>query len=668
MSVLSILALLGLALAALPIAIHMLVRRHAVRLDFPTLRFLRETPSFRVRPRRLQNPLLLAVRLAALFLLVLGFARPLFTFTSNGPAVRVVMLDASASMGARERSEAAKEVARDLIKGLGAGERAAIMQFSADVKLLSDVTADKSRLIGALETYRIDGGTTNFNQALRRANELLGRQPQSDSSIYLVSDFQRAELQRAQDDTTTTGMPARYRVIAKPVGAPLQRNAFFRDEAFTTSESGIEIVSTEIVATVDGQSAMRRSWNIGSSQNTQADIEWRTQANGQITARIISTSGDDFDADDERFLAFARPRSPSALLVESDDADANLYLRAALEAVPATAAASGDSGRSRLSVDGSGALLDDNSKLNSYALVVYTLREQPRAEDLQVLADFVREGGTLFLVASRDLDVSSWNEARERVGRALFPELKRKGEGTFRIGTADLAARELKGLESGVLDVLRGVNVRAGFDVATDKETDVLMRWSDGGSAMTRSRIGSGTVILFGTSPDRLSSDLGSSMSWPALVSSIARASLMTAEPPSYSVGEPVDVGEPASSTLRITDAAGKVKLANVGELMRRPEEVCPLPGVYRVESSERERFIAVNVPDAESTIPLATPEDLARRFGDTTTTPPTGKGAWRDASEGNGNAWRYFLAGVFVLLIAELLNRRLRREAVVGG
>jgi aerotolerance regulator-like protein len=86
--------LIALALLALPVLIHLLVRRRARRLDFPSLRFLRETPSFRLYPRHIREPLLLALRVFALALLILGLARPYISFNTGRRLTHVILLDA----------------------------------------------------------------------------------------------------------------------------------------------------------------------------------------------------------------------------------------------------------------------------------------------------------------------------------------------------------------------------------------------------------------------------------------------------------------------------------------------------------------------------------------------------------------------------------------------
>ena len=70
-------ALLGVALIALPIAIHLLVRQHARTLAFPSLRFLRETQLAAFRRRRIEDALLLTCRAALIALAAVALAGPI---------------------------------------------------------------------------------------------------------------------------------------------------------------------------------------------------------------------------------------------------------------------------------------------------------------------------------------------------------------------------------------------------------------------------------------------------------------------------------------------------------------------------------------------------------------------------------------------------------------
>jgi len=69
-------ALAGLALVALPIAIHLLVRQHARTQLYPSLRFLRETQLAAFRRRTVQDAALLLCRAAIVALAAIALAGP----------------------------------------------------------------------------------------------------------------------------------------------------------------------------------------------------------------------------------------------------------------------------------------------------------------------------------------------------------------------------------------------------------------------------------------------------------------------------------------------------------------------------------------------------------------------------------------------------------------
>ena len=76
MSFLAPLFLVGTRRAAVPVLLHLIQRERRNVVQFPSLMFLRRIPYQSVRRRRIRHWLLLAMRLAALTLIVLAFARP----------------------------------------------------------------------------------------------------------------------------------------------------------------------------------------------------------------------------------------------------------------------------------------------------------------------------------------------------------------------------------------------------------------------------------------------------------------------------------------------------------------------------------------------------------------------------------------------------------------
>ncbi len=126
-------ALFGLALAALPIAIHLLVRQQSRRVDYPSLRFLRQSQLAAFRRRIIQDALLLTCRVAIITAAVAALAGPVFQTAARSAShaqrvARAVILEPGAPVS--DAGEAAGDafvlktfVRRDLADAVADGQR-----------------------------------------------------------------------------------------------------------------------------------------------------------------------------------------------------------------------------------------------------------------------------------------------------------------------------------------------------------------------------------------------------------------------------------------------------------------------------------------------------------------------------------------------------------------
>jgi hypothetical protein len=164
-------AFTGLLLLAGPIAIHLLTRRSARRMPFPTIRFLRESRSTAVRPRKPSDLGLLLLRLTIVGAAVAAAAQPLIVTPFrvaqwNARIVRAIVIDTSDSM--RQPDQA----------GHSASETAAAIAHSESG--------------GAVQTVRIE--TSDLHDGLLRAVRQLDRVPPARREIVVVSDFQQGTV------------------------------------------------------------------------------------------------------------------------------------------------------------------------------------------------------------------------------------------------------------------------------------------------------------------------------------------------------------------------------------------------------------------------------------------------------------------------------------------
>src|SRR3954453_13367381 len=146
------LLLAALATLAIPVLIHLIQRERKRVVEFPSLMFLRRIPYQSVRRRRIRDWSLLLMRLAALALIVMAFARPFFRRDSlaaaaqNGAREAVILVDSSYSMDYGDRWTKARAAGAEGLRGMGAGDRASLVLFASGAEVAVGSAADRSRL------------------------------------------------------------------------------------------------------------------------------------------------------------------------------------------------------------------------------------------------------------------------------------------------------------------------------------------------------------------------------------------------------------------------------------------------------------------------------------------------------------------------------------------
>src|SRR5215471_1937045 len=191
------LVFVALGALAIPFVVHLIQRERKRVVEFPSLMFLRRIPYQSVRRRRLRDVLLMLIRMAALALIVLAFARPFFrrdtlaAATQNGAREAVILVDSSYSMGYGDRWQKAQAAARDVIARLNPGDKASLVFFASGADVVVRSAGDKGRLSSAVAAGKVGPGATRYAPALKLAGSLLSESALPRREIVLISDFQR---------------------------------------------------------------------------------------------------------------------------------------------------------------------------------------------------------------------------------------------------------------------------------------------------------------------------------------------------------------------------------------------------------------------------------------------------------------------------------------------
>ena len=141
--------------------------------------------------RRLRRSLLLILQLAALAALVFALARPMITTRALASGSTVIVLDSTASMSARDqdgrtRLERARDLAREMVEGLSATDRAAIIESSSRVVVRSALTSDRAQLRRAIDDVLETDSAGSLADALRLAEQIA--RAERDAAIIVISD------------------------------------------------------------------------------------------------------------------------------------------------------------------------------------------------------------------------------------------------------------------------------------------------------------------------------------------------------------------------------------------------------------------------------------------------------------------------------------------------
>ena len=235
------LMLAGLGALAIPILIHLLLKRKQRRLRFSTLRFFTRQEEKSSRRRRLRHWLLLALRLLIVLLLVLAFARPFLTESHSARAAQnrrqvIFLLDRSASLQATENGVArwseARQHIRNALGTLQPDDRVALVACGARAEVVSGF-APPASVAALLADIEPTFAAANLGDGLQQVLRLLDAGVAGlASTVYVVSDLQRIACRKL----AAVPLPPEVEVKVLSVGDVLSPNVAITELQAGTGE------------------------------------------------------------------------------------------------------------------------------------------------------------------------------------------------------------------------------------------------------------------------------------------------------------------------------------------------------------------------------------------------------------------------------------------------
>jgi hypothetical protein len=662
----------ALAGLAIPVLLHLTQREKKQIVRFPSLMFVRRIPYQSVRRRKIQNWLLLMVRMAALALIILAFTRPLIDradVPTGGAEARemVVLLDTSYSMGYGNRWSEAQAAARDQINGLTASDRGSVVLFGsgADIQLRS--TSERSRLAGAVDAAAPSPSSTRFSPALKVAGSILAESTLPKREVVIISDFQRGgwrgeEGAKLPEGTTLTPVPIQSpadRGNLSVTGVTFTRTSFSGQQRLVVTAG----VSNRTERPVTGSTLTLEVGEL-SIATKPVSVEPETSASVVFDAFTVSgrnTRGsvrlsEDALAADNTFNFVVSPIEPVHItVVDRGSAASALYLTRVLSI--------GESPKFEAVFRQGDALSDEDLRKSAVVVLNDVEVGLPLARRL---ARYVEQGGGMFVATGSR---ARWPQEVDVLPGTVGPPIDRTRGDAARVGALEYGHPVFEPFRAPRSGDFSSIPVYGYRSVTAAKDAQVLARFDAGTPAVLERRLGRGRVLLWASTLDVSWSDLPTKPVFLPFIHQAVRHLAGYAEPePWLTVGQVLNASAaaaraPGAPRVLLTPSGRRLPLDDEGaDVLELTEQ-----GFYEIrgEANQAEVVVAANVDPAEADLTPMDPREITAAAvgegeseGSRSSVPLT-----PEARERNQRLWWYLLiAGILVLGLDTLLSNRVAK------
>ena len=400
-SFLSPVFLAGAAAATVPIVLHLLKREPEARVKFAAVKLIKQAPVEYTDRRRLRELLLLALRITALVLLALAFARPFFaTGAAVGTSgVTVVALDTSYSLAAPGRFERAKQLAKAAVAKAPAGDLVGVVTFADDAEIVAKPGPDRTLASDAIEQAATGFGATRYRAALSAASQhLAGRR----GTVVVVTDLQENGWDAGDRATVPEGTAIQVvDVGAMPPNLAVTAVRPMADRVIATVHNASPRArDARVHLTIDNRPAGDATVSLGANQSAEATFAGAPRG---VSAAVRVDDGEGIQADNVRYAMLGGTSKPSVLVVSgSGDASREaFYVQHALAAGVAADAAF------QVTIAGGAQLAAWSAdRLAPYAAVLLLSTRGFERRGRELLASYAQAGGGMFIAAGPEVDGS----------------------------------------------------------------------------------------------------------------------------------------------------------------------------------------------------------------------------------------------------------------------
>ena len=637
--------------AAIPLILHLLKRHRQQIVKWAAIDLLMKVIQQQSRRVRIEQLILLALRMLACCLLALALARPFYQSASVAgdvdlvvpPRLWVVVLDCSYSMGYQQASEtrfaAAKARAAELIATSQPGDSFALISLGKPSRaIISRVTFDRASMASQLNELELLDTGADLTSCLQAIEDIAQDDRNFDSKqrrvqIVILTDLGRDTWESATDsvvkqrfarlaakhkvtiESVVSGVPANMAVtdiVATRVGS--SNPGRLRIEASVANFSSAFANGVPIQFLIDDQTVHSEFLDLGIRQVRTVHAEVPCSSPEECVV-AVAIPHDRLEVDNRREVVVPERKQIRVLCVEQNPGDARMT---ALAVAPTGKADELMTTRTISYLE-----LTSQDFTNSHAIVLCGANELAEATAVR-LRQFVDRGGGLAVFLGPATQIEVWNQLsrypdRDLLGLQLLEPSK---EETWQIDPLEYTSPVVTPFadfpDSGLLTTPIFRYWRIQPQPTAELTVDVSLQNSE--PLIVRRKIGRGWVAIWLSMPQAWQHTSAGNQplwnaiaTWPSFVP-LLRQSVQVitsgeAQARNILVGQSMTGIEPANSQLRVVfpngreSPMGTVESMEDGHLKWRLDDTMRR-GIYRLERADKTTSkVIANIDPTESSL-----------------------------------------------------------------
>jgi uncharacterized membrane protein len=688
----------GLAIIA-PILLHLVRREETRKVPFSSLMFVTRMPKKSWRKQKLRHLLLLSLRVAALLLLVLAFARPFFTWKVSAPIQTlqsrslIVLFDNSFSMRFAERFEKAKTQALQLVSRLAGRDSVQVVVFSDTSQALNSPQTERGTIQTLIRGVQPSYRSTNYAQALKLANQLLASAPGEVREIHWISDFQHTGWNDTQQDLaldegvkvqsydvagTDLGNAAVSRVQVSEARSAESVQLKVRAEV---SAFGLKAAAPAAVKLEIGDKLLQQKQVFLDPDGSQeVEFDPFNQPPGVATGRVELAYSDPLPMDNVFNFVLEQRRAQKLLLLAEGRDRSSLYLSKAL----------GGSPDSPFVVDLQNIGSNVSFDLSPYSAVLVNNVAGITPRWASTFYDFVSKGNGIIFLAGERVSPVGFKGPIEKVLPARITAAYKANASKKELFIGEIQKQHpiFKVFEAVHYSYFQSTPFSGYLQCAPHEGSQVLARLEDGSPLLVEAPVGKGRSLLFTSSLNMDWNDLPLKSIFLPFCQQLVKYSVNFEESPNaFSVGDVIPLGklnpllgkllnskrtESFSQSWKIQKPFGEIVELNDRDLFKSSFFTLDEPGLYQTTVRNSRNWVAANVSNSESDLRKVEPQKIlsAIRKNDTQTRshsqPLQGSTDQRLAWEAQQHLWWFLgLLALAILLVESFLANRYYKDTV---